>query len=110
MAGWKKVSITRRGAVESRAGCYVVFLDDSAVYVGQSFNLRRRIDGYRCENHPGIAEMSKGFVRTPWGDFPWRFGQITLKVKYTRRFGEQLMLEARLIRRLHPTCNVRGKV
>jgi hypothetical protein len=60
------------------------------------------------ENVPGRKDMTKGHVRSPWGELQWEHGKFAGKVKYAVRYGEHLMLEARLIRRLQPQFNRRG--
>jgi hypothetical protein len=76
------------------AGVYVVYLGNRIVYIGSSWNLAERFSRYpiRCV---------EGVWCTPWG------GSVHLTVKYkqSRRFGDWLMDEARLIRRLKPMCN-----
>jgi hypothetical protein len=65
------------------AGIYVLIEDGQAVYVGQSRDLRHRLS---CHMPP------EGTV---------------IKVKTSRRYGDWLMDELRLIRRLRPRRNVR---
>lgn len=90
-------------------GCYVIYRADRVWYVGQSECVRRRIFNYRFEHCPAPEEGYYGFTRTPWGIWSWDCGPVTGKVAYAHRHGEQLMLEARLIRRLQPVLNKRGR-
>lgn len=106
--GWKTFDPTFPGSCLSLAGCYAIYRGKKLWYIGQSENVRRRIAGYRFENFPGPDEFFHGFTRTPWGDWSWSDSELTAKVVYARRFGEQLMTEARLIRRLRPLMNKRG--
>ena len=109
MSRWQALNITRRGAAMDRPGCYAIFANGKPVYIGQSESVRRRIDGYRCANVPGQGvDQFDGTTRTPWGEWRWAEGGITAKVKYANKYGEQLMVEARLIRKLRPRFNLRG--
>lgn len=82
---------------------YVIYLDGVASYIGSTSNLANRLSGY-------------GFRPTARGD-GWTCcirgeriaaREIWLKVKAGRKFGQWLMDEARLIRRLAPPLNRRG--
>lgn len=82
-------------------GCYAIYLDEALVYIGQTQNLRRRLRRY------GISvEYLRGrglVVHTPWAT-----GRtVTIKVRRSRRFGDWLMAEARLVRRLRPRFNTK---
>lgn len=79
--------------------CYVVYVDGRLVYVGSTENLYSRL-----RNHITDPIGFPGRFRTPWGE------GLAGVVKYrpSRRFGDWLMVEARLIRRLKPFGNVRG--
>jgi hypothetical protein len=89
-------------------GCYVIYKGPQVLYVGQSESVYRRIRNYRFANHTGSGDVFDGYTMTPWGPFHWRDGKITGKACYPKRYGEHLMLEARLIRRLQPQFNRRG--
>lgn len=77
--------------------CYVISADGH-IYVGSTNNIRKRMlqhdirPSYGCE-----------FI-TPWGICD----KFILKYKLSVRFGDWLMWEARLIKRLRPALNVRG--
>lgn len=108
MSRWDPVSPRKPDRWRNAAGCYVILLDGLAIYVGQSENVRRRITKHGFENYAGLGDIRDGYCSSPWGDIHWSEGTLTAKVKYARRFGEQLMVEARLIRRLRPRFNIRG--
>jgi hypothetical protein len=105
---WQKFDPTARWDCRDAPGCYVIYRGGVIVYVGQSESIRRRLTDYRFQNRPGADDMFSGHTRTPWGEWRWAEGKITGKVFYARKFGEQLMVEARLIRRIKPLLNRRG--
>lgn len=82
------------------AGCYVIYFDGAIGYIGQSVCLSTRISQYRI--HRNIFG-GKEWV-TPWGSFD----SVVIKFKLGRRYGDWLMREARLIRRLKPPMNTHG--
>jgi GIY-YIG catalytic domain-containing protein len=108
MTHWQPFRPHRPESALSIPGCYVFLWVGTPIYVGQSTNVRRRIKQHNCENVCGEDVHENGWVATPWGNFPWSAGNLTGKVKYASRYGEQLMLEARLIRKLKPEGNNRG--
>lgn len=79
--------------------CYVIFVGPHPVYVGQSRNLRQRILQYK------FYEALDYHTVTPWGAFQ----DVSIRFAWEEKFGHSLMLEARLIRRLQPRFNIRGK-
>jgi hypothetical protein len=66
--------------------------------VGQSVRLSERLRGHRWVIGPNGVRAEKGRF----------FEGAYVKVRSYRRFGEWLMAEARLIRRLRPVLNARG--
>ena len=79
--------------------CYAVYLDGRLCYFGSTENLYVRL-----REHLPLPIGFPGRVRTPWGE-----GQdLIVKYRPSRRFGDWLMIESRLIRRLKPFGNVRG--
>jgi excinuclease UvrABC nuclease subunit len=80
-------------------GCYVVYVDGMPSYVGQSVRVRERLwRGHRINYSYG------SHIHTPWG----LFREVAFKVKPSRAYGDWLMTEARLIRRLRPRFNRQG--
>lgn len=69
--------------------CYTVFLEGRLIYIGSTQNLYTR--------------FSKHFVLHP----EWR-GTVTIKARFPKRYGEWIMTERRLIRRLQPELNKAG--
>jgi hypothetical protein len=84
--------------VPSVAACYCIYCDGQLMYVGQSTDLHSRILSHI--SIPGYSNI----LQTPWGCFI----DVTVKYKPSRRYGDWLMDEARLIRRLQPSGNQRG--
>lgn len=111
---WHKFDPTRPHDCLPLPGCYVFMHGSSVVYVGVSDNVRKRVKSHRIRNiagcyhrEPGWEDM-RGYTDTMWLPFEWH-REFIGKACYPRRYGEHLMIEARLIRRLDPLCNVRGK-
>lgn len=80
-------------------GCYVIYLDRQIIYIGQSENLWNRIRKYE------IRLVGDRYV-TPWGIGD----RVEMKYKLSSRYGDWLMREVRLIRRLQPRGNKRGNL
>jgi hypothetical protein len=81
------------------AGVYAFICNGRVVYVGSSVCLARRIKSHGlryCVFSPVII--------TPWG----RFDSVVVKLKVSRRYGDWLMDEARLLHRLKPVGNING--
>lgn len=108
MSGWTEFDPTGN-ELPAAAGVYVIFLHGKVVYVGQSLNLRQRFS--RGGGGHNIRHGYAKNIHTPWGDFEnGGAGQsVTGKYRVPRRYGEHLMWEARLIMKLQPRFNQRGK-
>lgn len=92
---WRVLSLGLRTVAAPRhPGVYVVYLGGRVVYVGSSWSL-----GERFPYH-GLSRID-GTWTTPWGESPY----LVVKYKISRRFGDWLMDEIRLIRRLNPSGN-----
>ena len=88
----------------ARPGVYAIFVGGTVVYVGSSLNMKARFVGHRFRY--GYARN----IITPWGDFPDDgASSVTCKFRVSRRLGDWLMWEFRLIRRLQPMFNIRSK-
>lgn len=86
------------GYLPAKPCVYAVYLDKRLVYIGQTNNLLNRFSGGRFRHGYG------GEVITPWGDMP-KGTEVTIKVKYSERYGDWAMWEIRLIHRLKPERN-----
>lgn len=84
------------------ACCYAVYFDGSLRYIGSTNDLRNRFSGHAFRH-----SYAKSFI-TPWGEFDLPLS-ITIKYSASRRYGDWLMREARLIRRLKPVFNKKLK-
>lgn len=98
---WFRVDPTALMAdkVQSRPGVYVVYLNEKVAYVGSTRNLRSRLGSYKMRLGYGVSFL------TPWG--PCR--HVSVKAAYSSRYGDWLMRELRLIRRLSPPNNKTGR-
>ena len=108
---WREFDPTWPRSCEDAAGVYVLMHGLRVMYVGQSESVYRRIRNYRFENYAGTGdarEFHDGHTATPWGNWRWADGAVVGKVCYANRYGEHLMIEARMIRRLQPIHNLRG--
>lgn len=89
MSRW--VKLWSREKACNLPGTYVIYDDGMPVYIGQSERVRDR--------------LSRGH-QIMFGNK--LYGVVHLKVRYDVRYGESLMREARLIRKLKPLLNRRG--
>jgi excinuclease UvrABC nuclease subunit len=106
----------RRGNIPHGPGTYVVYQDGKVVYVGSTTNLKHRVRVYFTRNRPAVPsyddmggywkDVARPFC-TPWG-FEHDGTRIRVKVKVSRRLGDWLMWEWRLISRLQPKYNRAG--
>ena len=87
-----------RNSIPNQPGVYVIYIDDSIAYVGSSTTLRNRLKSYRFK----VVNTYKGVASTPFGR-----GVALIKYSTSRKLGEWLMREVRLINRLKPPHNVR---
>jgi len=96
---WISATVSRGSArLPQCPACYAIFGDGRLLYVGSTENLADRITGH------GIRELRTRNCTTPWGSF----GGVVVKFRPSRKYGDWLMAEARLIRRLQPPFNKRG--
>lgn len=99
---WRVVEPAERDVLPEFPACYVVLVGGRPFYIGQTKNLRDRFRAYRFDySYGGASERI-----TPWGCL----SDVVLKVKLGRKYGDWLMREARLIRRLQPLMNCTGSV
>lgn len=96
---WISYDVMSSALMPNGPGCYAIYIDGALMYVGQSLRVRHRL----FHGH-GINYTFGSHIRTPWG----MFRSVTFKVKHGRMYGDWLMTEARLIRRLEPEFNRRG--
>lgn len=95
--GWQ--GVTRRKQVPRAAGCYALYEGGRLVYVGSSTNLKHRLGAHL--GTPRDFYGADGWVR--------RGNPVTsAKIKISRRIGDWLMWEWRLIARLQPRDNRAG--
>lgn len=91
---WEEFEGPRLLRLPNTAGVYVIMITGLVYYVGQSRRLRDRL-----ENR--FYDLGNGETMTPWGK---RLG-VVVKISRSKRYGEELMREARLIKRLQPFKN-----
>lgn len=92
------MTLQSRSALPASAGVYVIYFNGRPVYVGQSANVKARLNGYRFRYGYGKN------IHTPWCEV-CHTTPITAKVKQSRRLGDWAMWEIRLIARLQPQFN-----
>ena len=83
------------------AGCYVFLFEDRYLYVGSTSSMRKRFYQHSIE----LCRYSDWFW-TPWG----MSRSVRVMFRRSRRFGDWLMWEARLIRKLRPALNGSGQI
>lgn len=81
-----------------KACVYAVYFDKTLVYVGQTNRLKNRFAEHNFRHGYGSEKI------TPWGNVPFATS-ITLKVKFSKRYGDWAMWEIRLINKLQPRFN-----
>lgn len=100
---WSRIDYLKdRNKLPPVACCYVVYINGQLKYIGSTNDLRNRFSG-----HAFRYSYAKTFI-TPWAEFDTPV-LVEIKFKPTRRYGDWLMLEARLIRRLQPAFNTKLK-
>jgi excinuclease UvrABC nuclease subunit len=82
--------------------CYVLYFDGELKYIGSTNNLRNRFSGHAIRYGYGKN------LHTPWGDFSDDVN-ILIKYKPSKKYGDWLMVEARLIKRIQPLFNTKLK-
>jgi len=103
MADWKKIDPTLHWRAPNTPAVYVIYLDGAPVYVGQTTRLRTRLEQHK------FNWSYAGSLITPWGRFHGDT-KILCKYRLSRRMGDWLMWELRLIWKLQPRYNIRSKV
>lgn len=98
---WEKRDLPAR-ALPNVPAVYAVFIDGSLVYVGQTVDLRNRFSEHNIRY--GYARI----LITPWCDVP-ETAVLSLRFSRSRKYGDWAMRELRLIRRLKPRFNQRGR-
>ncbi len=112
MSRWQ--TIRRGGVIPATPGCYVVYVGGDICYIGSSQNLRQRLKRYWIKRRLKYRRVRSrllqptGLAWTPWG--PHSVESIVIKVKVSRRRGDWLMWEHRLIARLQPFFNRAGTI
>jgi len=86
-------------SISKEPGCYVIFLNGQLGYIGQSKDVKNRM-----QNHGIDIGRYSSQIKTPWGYFK----NILVKVKYSERCGDWAMWELRLLSKLNPLYNCVG--
>lgn len=95
-------SVERIADVPRAPGCYAVYHDGELVYVGSSVKLQSRLASYFGPSNP--KRPRRRHINS--GARPRHDGvAVTVKVAGSRRIGDWLMREYRLIQRLKPRDN-----
>ena len=96
MGRWLSYPRDHRRSIKSAPGCYAIFDELGLLYIGQSENVWSRLN----HGHNVFAQEDSDLRSRK---FDVRISHI--KVRYDKLFGERLMREARLIRKLRPSGN-----
>ena len=100
---WLKINLMEeRDQLPSIPAVYAVYFDNDLVYIGSSNNIRNRFSGH------AFRYVYARNVVTPWQTIDDTV-EIILKFRPTRKIGEWLMREIRLIQRLKPLFNSHHK-
>jgi excinuclease UvrABC nuclease subunit len=103
MSKWALVKDYR--SAPQKPGVYVAMSGDRAVYVGSAVNLRNRLASH-SERAKYCAQRA-GFGLD--GDRHWLLEpSLRIMCRVSERYGDWLMIELRLIRRLKPEFNIQG--
>jgi len=105
MSKWHRFEILPKSAgftLPAKPCVYVVYFDDHPVYVGQTNRLSNRFNEHKFRFGYGNE------IITPWGDIHKRT-RISLKAKFSERYGDWAMWEIRLIRKMQPKFNTHHK-
>jgi len=92
--------VRRWNQIKQLPGVYVVYADLYPVYVGQSTNIRTRLANHR------FRRGYTNYIVLPWE----KCLNLTIKVKYSKKYGDWAMLELRLIKHLQPKYNCVGSI
>ena len=99
---WHQVDVTPwrnlREQIPTCPGVYAFLREGRVVYVGQTTNLKARLSQYW---------MRWSYITNGWWIDP-RLAGAAVKISPSKRHGDWLMRELRLIRRLQPVHNVVG--
>ncbi len=99
---WERYNATRPYLMPVEPAVYAISIDREIVYVGSTWNLRKRISEHRIRH--GYAKD----IITPWGDYPSSV-EVVVRASRSRRLGDWVMRELRLIHRLQPRFNRMGR-
>ena len=103
MSKWVGYSLVPKHSHLPNKPCvYALYFDGVLSYVGQTNGLSNRFSGHAIRYGYGQELI------TPWGDFP-KTTKITVKAKFSERYGDWAMWEIRLIHRLKPVLNTHHK-
>lgn len=99
---WFTADLLRKRDLPKVACCYVLYFDGVMKYIGSTNDLRNRYSGHAIRYSYGKELI------TPWGYFDNNV-EISIKYRPSKKYGDWLMVEARLIRRLQPPFNSKLK-
>ena len=102
MSSWQKYPFRKFNQIPNKPGVYVICIDGLPVYVGQSFDVRSWL--YAHNIRYGYARN----ILLPWGSIPDN-QLVSVKVGFSKKYGDWTMRELRLIRRLQPKYNYQCK-
>lgn len=100
MPGWRVVR--KRKEIPASPGCYALYTEEGGlVYIGSATNLKKRLGNHLRRPRPFYHTAYDQWIH---GECPY----VEAKIKVSRRLGDWLMWEFRLITRLQPKENRAG--
>jgi excinuclease UvrABC nuclease subunit len=100
---WESVNLLEnRRKLPIVSCCYVIYFDGELKYIGSTNSLRNRFSGHSIRYGYGKELI------TPWGEFS-QDTNIIIKYKPSTKYGDWLMRECRLIKRIQPSFNQKLK-
>lgn len=106
MSKWFKFELFPKKQTQplpSKPCVYAVYFDEQLVYIGQTNRLSNRFSGRR------FRYSYANEIITPWCEVSGDT-RITIKARFSERYGDWAMWEIRLINRIKPLFNTHHKI
>jgi excinuclease UvrABC nuclease subunit len=105
---WRTVDLLKPWELPQQAGVYAFLKEGRVIYIGSTVNIRDRFRSYGAARRRFDYDYDRA---THFEEYrlPDRMVGVVVKVSVSRRYGDWLMRELRLIRRLNPDWNSKGR-